>query len=742
MKRRAFTLIELLTVLAVSAILLTIIVVPLFQGFNLTRAAQSFAEAQDRARNLIEKISREVSTAAAVRDNSGDAGVLLAPVPSGPGTAAATVNARLPFAKLDIWLPAQEGPVATDAGGNFLGYIDPRTGKIDPTLQAPKGQTSLPASPGLVMVRYFIALRDPFQPYNNPYQVWNNNAANGAVLQAGRNSGRDNLFVLYRAEVAPFEVRNGQLRPNLDYFQADASDTQITDFDDPAFFVRDGSAAKDARIRNWLRRAVVQTDISRYDMIMPVYDKNSRRVTFDNDGSGNFIPRLLPLIQFRPGRVSEGATEGQVAVRLGEETDNPQAVAPDVFRTQFGGWSNAIVRTFPLQLTGIAPNQTWVPWTGGNPYLLGRRDPTTNDFNIFVVDPGSGQTESAPGPSIFNVSAFEREVSTGSRPYPFSRAITASASANRDLFVPYVPDPNLGRIVASFGIDQFGNTATATFRADRNLPGELSGPAVSVSSDTGLDIGTFSDPQYASINRRFNKLWADAQNNRNGLTDGILPNIHRFVDLRVTPQADGTASPLDPRTGFVRASIVPGSEEVYGPDQTAGANFAKMVRYTRITRGTPGPNQYRLNYVDVPEPDYSVAFGLPPGSTPPANYTPTDLLSAVFQPRFKAGYLQLSSDPNVPLPDTMLVPDNATPPNYTAVAGSIRVYYKVQFTRATRPAGAPRGGVGVSDTFAVDYDSRQMISLHLTIRNFPQSSVPNPQSVTLTANAPVRNYLR
>ena len=39
--RRAFTLIELLTVIAITAVLLTIIVLPIFQSFNLTRAAQA-----------------------------------------------------------------------------------------------------------------------------------------------------------------------------------------------------------------------------------------------------------------------------------------------------------------------------------------------------------------------------------------------------------------------------------------------------------------------------------------------------------------------------------------------------------------------------------------------------------------------------------------------------------------------------------------------------------------------------
>lgn len=74
--RRGFTLIELITVIAISAILLSLIAIPVIQAFNLTRAAQGFAQAQDKARTLIDRISREISNSAGVRDNSGTQGTL------------------------------------------------------------------------------------------------------------------------------------------------------------------------------------------------------------------------------------------------------------------------------------------------------------------------------------------------------------------------------------------------------------------------------------------------------------------------------------------------------------------------------------------------------------------------------------------------------------------------------------------------------------------------------------------
>ena len=191
----------------------------------------------------------------------------------------------------------------------------------------------------------------------------------------------------------------------------------------------------------------------------------------------------------------------------------------------------------------------------------------------------------------------------------------------------------------------------------------------------------------------------------------LFRSVHRFVYLPTTLQADGTASPLhpDPTIGFAQGRLVLGSEVVYGPDQNPGPNYGSPIRYPRVTRN-PGVNQYKVNSVDLPEPDWA-ALGY---AAPPAVFDPTNFVSAVLQPRYKTGYIQLNSDPNVPLPGN----------------AAISVYYKVQFTRP-------------GDTVTVDYDTRQLLTILLTIRNYPQStSFPNPATLTLQGAAPVRNFLR
>lgn len=695
---RAFTLVELITVIAITAILMTIIVVPMIQSFNTVRGAEAFSNAQEKARILLETISREISNGAGVRDNAGDLGACDVVVPGLDGTLYAV---RLRYTKLDIIKPAQEGPV--DASGYF---INPGNGKIDPTMHAPKGQIVLPVAPGPTIVRYWIALRDPFNPYNNPYD---------GLLMA-RGGGRDNLYVLLRAEVQPMVNVGGVLKPNTAFFALDGAGNLIED--DPAFYLWDGTnpatpGTKGNRIRNWLNKATVVTEVSRYDMISPILDPSKvRSVLYDPDPNrpapNNLnIPRIIPLIQFQPTRVGSEPANGMEPIRLGNEAEGMDQFASDVFKTKLGGWSNTVMRLYESG------------WSGGAPYEVARSGGTT-DVSVFYFDPSLGGDELSTGVESFDITRYENEVAQGGF-YPFSDAVVAAGlgtAAELGAFAPFWTDAKLGKVVASFGIWEVGGT---TFNGN-NLPFKACGPQLTPTNSPPLPNGLAT---YTTINENFNKVWQD--------NVGLRPNIHRFIDLRVTPQADGTPSPLylnlNTPTGFPRATIVPGSEVVTGPDQRpenyglTDANGNPVVaRYTRTT-GNPGVNQYRINYVNLPEPtnsagliDYSL-LGVPnppapynPASPPP--YDPTNLVFAVIQPRFKVGYIQLNSDPTVPLP-----------------AGNISVQYRFQFTKP-------------GDSLTVDYDSRQVISLLLTIKNYAQTSDPNPQAITLKATATVRNFQR
>jgi prepilin-type N-terminal cleavage/methylation domain-containing protein len=131
-RKLAFTLLELLVVLAITAVMMTLIIIPVVQSFNLMRAGQGFSDAQHKASQLVESIGREISNAAAVRDNSGIKGTMAVFVRGQNGV---QERILLPYSKIDLLKPAEGEPLRGPSGA----LINPITGREDPTLRAPKG---------------------------------------------------------------------------------------------------------------------------------------------------------------------------------------------------------------------------------------------------------------------------------------------------------------------------------------------------------------------------------------------------------------------------------------------------------------------------------------------------------------------------------------------------------------------------------------------------------------------------
>ncbi|MBX3111875.1 MAG: prepilin-type N-terminal cleavage/methylation domain-containing protein [Fimbriimonadaceae bacterium] len=723
--RRAFTLIELITVMAVTAILLTIIVVPVVQSFNLTRAGQGFADAQSKARTLIARVQREVNNAAAVRDNTNLAGMCAVHL---PGLDRTDRRLLLPFSKLDIFPPAQGDPGARVG----TAFIDPDTGKVDPTLKAPKGQAVLPVGAGDTMVRYFVALRDPFSPYNNPWVTYKN--PGGGTWLAGT-SGQDNLYVLYRAEVPVYKWVNIGGTPtrvvNSDYFydlDRDADpNTSGPGYDDPDFM--DPSVAypayatampydpanKGAMVNNWLRAARIVTEISRYDMVLPEVNKSNGSVLFD--ASGN--PVVSSTARFQPTRVSSEPSKGMLAVRSGEENDNAQKIGPDVYSTEHASWANATVQLWPSRVP--------TTWGAGDASAGAVRPAADPSVGSLVLRPGVTGSLVLSGVGgftgdFFDAGAYMRMKSAGAA-YPFTKAVMAGASTTPDLFLPVVPDPRSGKVLASFPIQEWGTDESVAWAnrvpSSGADPGLDTGPAVTPADafyKSGPDWYTFT-----GINERYARLWNQ--------WEGLWPNpaqapakegpfgVKRSIYLGEYPQwgSGNTMGPLSPGFGFHRASVTPGSDEVYGPDQTPGPNYGRLVRYTRVpnVESIPvGPNQYKINYVDRKEPDWAGLFGFGGVNYDPKVMNFTSFLSGVLQERYRAGYIELNSRFGEPIP-----------------AGNIFVAYRFQFTEP-------------NDAVAVSYDSSELMEVVLTIHNYPQTTVPYPQIVTVRGTVAVRNAVR
>lgn len=735
-KYSAFTLIELIVVIGISVILLSIMIVPVIQGFNITRAAQGFAEVQSEGRRLIAQMETELSNAVSVRSNSGNAGLVNIPI---FGETNNPIVYPLQGAKLDYYPPA-EGDASNAVGGAF---VNPDTGKIDPTSPAPIGDVNLPASRGLTMVRYWIGLRDPQQPYNNPYSQYRTPGGSRWAGNAG-GGGRDNLFVLYRAEVQPQVLGGGgTLVPNTQFFDVDANGNVI--LDDPDFFIPTGGvdAAHDARTANWKRVGRIVSQFSRYDMVMPEFNKQNNQL-LANAGNGRFVP----LLRFQPARVSAETTAANVALSTGSETDNAAKVGPISYRTQYGDMFVRGAQIWPSRYPG-----SFGPLNNS----AGRLRNAWSTGYLTITGDGLGLSRADNGMGIFNNDTYVAALKLQGQanpPYPFTSATlfdawplpggdgTDDPYQAGDGFLPVWFDNRSGQVNASFSVREVGTDQNipVQYRVPTSEAMAASGATIPVGVHVGDPTAYNAEPSPATIpwqnamtdltigvNRRFNSLWA------NWTT--LAPTLDRaqwckrFIDLRVMRQPGNFPGPLDKRpwptgTGWVRGQITPGSEEVIGPDQRPGPNYGKYVRYTRTTSRPVGPNQYYINYVDQPEPDWST-LGYAGANYDPSFYDGTSFLSAVLQAQYRAGYIEFNSQLGEPIP---AITNNPADPADDE-PGNFLISYNFQFTE-------PR------DIVALDYDSSEMIEIVLTVRNYPQTSIPNPQYMTVKGSAQVRNFTR
>lgn len=313
-----FTLVELLVVIAITAILLGLLLIPLVQGFRLTRQGQLQAQAQDATRLAINRLANDLKRAAYVFDSADR--VMMLPVRDGNGN---VVSVPMRYAVIDMVMPA---------------YGDPSQESNDPTSDIPinpdgsyDAEIAVPISPGRTVVRYFIGLMDNENPYFNPDEV-----RLAAAAQP------ENYAVLYRAEFRLYVRQGNQWVLNPELFGS------IEEFFDPNFFYG-------ARRAGWRKVAKPIVPLGQADMVRVVYDEN-----------GN--PRAESLMQLAPALVvnqmgapietdtlgDEGAGTPPVQIRfpLGLWDVNPESFRLVAFRSR----PDALQRNEPLRYFYVAPN--------------------------------------------------------------------------------------------------------------------------------------------------------------------------------------------------------------------------------------------------------------------------------------------------------------------------------------------------------------------------------------------------
>jgi len=631
---QAFTLIEILIVIALTAVLFALLLVPLISALRYTQQAQIVTAAQDAARITEERISRELGSAVFVFDGTSHPFQLTSGTTIAPGDDAYTNFLDLQIldkngnsvvghaynAKIDFVLPK-----LNDNGGTAT--VDPTTGEPITYSQSQNGSAIVsnpsyvfPLASGTNMIRYFIGLKDPTKPYNN--------------TREGKSVGSDdNTYVLYRAEFQPYNKATGGATgvvPNTNLFalRLKADGTPVTpnipDLDDPDFFryvstsdvnwLNDSHVnytttevtAHNARVDKWFQISKPVIPGPNVDLILLPHNADN---TLSYDGANGAFPGVAhsgvaidpvkgtpyPIINtsctFRPATISGNATPGTTA------DYNSQGV---VAAGQDGFTYIPTVYTATSQSWSLPYHVSVYP---GN-YGQANSDPTINTALNMYYDTeqfAAGQT-TVTAPSSYpptgvantplsinpgdileyshapgNANAQGTLVYNVTQGYP----VMASASANGGMgsgytlggtqFVPMTINPDTGTI--SFTAPSLPNGPYDRLTRSWLYSTPVSGTAIDTTPGITAD-GTVDLTLPASSPAK--------------LTDSPLQGVHTL---------GATGGPA--LTGDLNAHIVPGSVRVTGPDQTSGPNNGQAITYTEIKssiKSEAGDNQFYIDY--------------------------------------------------------------------------------------------------------------------------------------------------
>lgn len=689
MQAKGFTLVELLVVLALTAILFTLIFKPLFDSFNLTSRAGTQIETQQYARDLSREIEQLLENAVFVYDNAQTPINLWVPNSSGN-----LGMAKGRFAMLETVRPAHQ---LDSLPGSTP--IDPTTGQPIYPASATPGQSgfALPLVPGRSLLRIFVGLTDnasiadthSINPTNPDDERTNGmpikNYLNG--FEAG-DKANDNRYTVYKAEVLayiPDPSDPNRYIPNLKLFHTiDASGnvtnslTDAIQLHDPNFFYDNSLAGGDGALKwaaegwrdingdgkveiweNWRAVATSMVATNKIDLLSADRDDNTRALLFDGTTG---LPRgLRTLISFSPAYVeNEQLTSGAV------DNSGNEAVsaAPITYLAHSNHWSqphrvmvfrnNTNLTADPLSLNPLTYYQ-YVP----------SEESSTGQPKIVRIDVAPGGTPPANVGSLANV---------GPDPDP-----TTGAWRNSNPEFAYVPDARTGIVNFGFAASVYVHDSTGSPLPSRYSPQEI------------------NDNLAGTYGKRFLRL-------------DTLPN-NTWGGVQLNPAS--ARSPLDifrtATTDIPRVRIIPGSERVYGPDQRPGINFGQRVQYTRVSAnaGAVGLNEYKINYTDVP------------------NASAAD----VNDPRVRIGYIEFNSQLDTTDPNN---PNIANGPNSLPVSlpgggasAPVEVYYNFQMNRP-------------NDIVKADYLTRELMNLTIEMRLYDSRS-GRPQSTTLTTKVKVRN---
>lgn len=722
-RQAAFTLLELLVVIAITTILLGLLFGPIIQSFNITRRSQAVAAAQDAARFGLERITRELSQASYVYDNTRTPIILpFSPNHLPPDTNGNLANPRpsVLFAKLDF-VPA----VTIDS-------------KVeDPTTGGPLGGARLrfPSGPGRRVVRYAIALR------NNLPDAAGNPATYQNVYEFPRtDGGAYNPFILWRFEFDPRDPNliDQSVGPsNPDYFTPNSGS-----FDDPNFFYNVAKRGLNGNTfaENWRAGTPgVPNEGILPSTASPVLSVDKVDLIAWNRTIDREISPTQPFrttVSFSPSTVvGDAATPGHLT-DTGNEVPN---AVPSVYTAKHGLW------TLPYTITVYrfaSRNSTDDPRYGFLRVQV-RRDPDG------IVRP---HLEGANGNMAAGSFGSLKTTQTNNAN---TSEFAHSFSARGNLFLKttsltFQVDPLRGRIITAFpplaatnGVPEFNQTpnsptfgepiATVLRRntlsplAGRQVPGAPINPPTFFPLNAGLRDVELAPERSAD---------PDTANRRDYYPAGPAPQT--LDPNNIGPYAS-------PFTLFGDALIIPGSERVLGPD--TNPNNPNLMPYQRA------PVLSSLNRqsggIEAISPTVTIFTGFPSG---PLNYR-LELDLAPLTPRVVFDDAISPTPPPQGLPAVLVGNniDQRTDP-FDDRSKLVEITYLWQNNYA-RAVSGPNTGVPVdargrnvagravapeADVVKVDYSTRSLLNITLGVRVYDVAS-GRPQQVQLTDKVKVNN---
>ena len=601
--RRAFTLIEILVVIALSAVLFALLLIPLISALNYTHQAQSLTAMQDAVRITREELTRELSSALYVFDNT-----------SHPFKTSNTVGAGddryTNFLDLQI-LDSSGNPVIAHAYHAKLDFVQPKLNDkgltLDPTTGQPIAYSQskngsaiisspsfvFPAASGTSMTRYWVGLKDPSKPYSN--------------TREGIKNRTDNTYILYRAQFQLFNidlatgkvVKNADgttINENLFVPKHDVGGNLVNqpELDDPDFFRDVPTVGGDV---NW----------------------------FDDVGKHGPYPTQTNIMQIAEpvggvqpvGTVPPDGTPAQHNYRVEKWRTIAKAVIPgpnvDLILLPHNS-DNTLAYDQSGAFTGVAHSGV-----AHDPVPAAGKDyPIVNTSVTFRPGTVSGAATPATTSEYTGIGSPMLAGNTGVSYIP-----TVYTTGNQSWIQPYLvtltpPVAPSGQVVnanvyttgqdpATGDIMEYdGGTAVYDITLGAVVGGATSYIPMTINADNGTI--NFATPALLDpANDRYKREWVytptlDPTTNQyqvNLKADYTDPSsvLHPspLDHIQDPTYTDDTASPKPLPT----ARIVPGSLRVYGPDATAGPGQGLPVLYGEAGIGSQaGENQYTVDYAN------------------------------------------------------------------------------------------------------------------------------------------------